>query len=32
MQFPEFFGQLPRLPVQDPQTDCLGAADGGLLE
>lgn len=32
MLFPDFFDQVPRLQVQDPLAEFLGAADGGRLE
>lgn len=32
MQFPDFFNQVPRLLVQDPLAEFLGAADRGRLE
>jgi hypothetical protein len=32
VQFPDFFEQVPRLQVQDPLAELLGAADGGRLE
>lgn len=32
MQFPDFFAQVPRLRLQDPLADFLGASSGGVLE